>query len=339
MFRKFFFSIFAVTAGIYADQQIKTPEQVQQELNQAENDFNVAKEMFIPYYTGPLITSSANNVPMGHINIQPYLYFNINYASFNDHRHSVSMSTAYVLNPVFVFQFGILNWLDATIIPQGFFKWQNGNSAQNFGDTSLSFGLQLLKETPYAPSIRMVLGEIFPTGKYNHLSASKGGLDSTGGGAFVSSVGLNISKIFWWMPLHPVAMRLTSNYQFADHRVSVDSFNSYGGGFGTDGKIKVGNTVNADLGVEVSLTQKWVFATDLVYTYSSKSTFTGTPGVTSTGSTASNGTPPSDSLSIAPAIEYNVTDSGGFIGGIWLPITGRNSTNFVSIVLSYTQLF
>jgi len=345
MFRKLLFTSLALASGLLADStplqpQIKSPAQIQEELNRAQNEFETAKSMFIPWYTGPLITGSATNVPMGHVNIQPYLYLTMNYAQFNQHRHSESIPNQYVINPVFVFQTGIIyDYLDVTVIPQGFLKWQDGNRAQGMGDTNVSFGIQIWKETPNTPNIRLVLGQNFPSGKYVNLSSEKGGLDSTGGGIYSTSAGLNLSKTIWWLPLHPISLRLTGNYVIPDGRAYVTNFNTYGGGFGTDGTVKVGKTLNVDFGFEISINQKWVFATDIAYTISQKNTFYGTPGITSDGSVANVGSPLSDQLSLASAIEYNVSSTGGFIGGVWFPITGRNSANFVSLVLSYTQYF
>jgi len=320
-------------------QEITPAPVVQSEIDKAWHDFEIARKMFIPFYTGPLITTSANCVPFGHINIQPYLFFTINHAQFNKHRKSINIPNKYILNPQFVFQVGTSPWMDATIIPQWVFNWQSGHYANGFGDLPLQFGFQLAKQTPYIPAIRLILGETFPTGKYQHLSSKKGGLDAIGAGAYVTVVGIVLNKILWWLPLHPVSLRLATTYNIPDARVPVHGFHAYGGGFGTDGKIKVGNTFNADIGIEVSLTQKWVFATDIVYTYSNKSTFMGKPGHLADGTPAANGAPSSDQFSLAPAIEYNVSDLGGFIGGVWFSPTGRNSPNFVSIVLSYTQLF
>lgn len=322
-----------------AEKTYKSAEKVQKEIDKAWHDFEIAQKMFIPYYTGPLITSSANCVPMGHINIQPYLFFTTNYAQFNSHRKSVNVPNTYILNPQFVFQVGTAPWMDVTVIPQWIWKWQEDHHSNGFGDIPLLLGFQLAKQTPYIPAIRLVIGELFPTGKYQHLSSKKGGLDATGGGAYTTTISLILNKILWWIPLHPISLRLAGNVTVADHRVHVHDFNAYGGGFDTDGKIKVGNTYSGDIGIEVSLTQRWVFATDIVYTYSNKDSFRGDEGTLADGSSASVGAPSSDNFSLAPAIEYNVSDTGGFIGGVWFSVTGRNSANFASLVLSYTQLF
>jgi hypothetical protein len=342
----FFLTALYLSNLSYADTQvknvsqpIKTKAQISEELDQAERDFAIAQEIFIPWYTGPLITGSASNVPFGHINIQPYLYFTINHAAYDNHRHSHSKPNTYILNPQFVFQAGLTKWLDVTTVPSGYFRWQNGENGQNFSDLPLQFGFQILREGPYIPNIRLIIGETFPTGKYRNLNPHKNGLDATGEGVFSTSFGLNISKIFWWIKLHPVAVRLATQYIVADQKSHVQGFHAFGGGYGTRGKVSVGNTFNADLGVEVSINQKWVFATDIAYTISNKSTFRGKQGYASDGSLAISGAPVSDQLSLAPAIEYNVDSSSGFIGGVWFSMTGRNSANFASIVLSYTKLF
>ncbi len=318
---------------------LKSPEDIQIEINQAEKDFEIAQKMFIPWYTGPLITSSANNVAPGHFNIQPYVYLTLNHAQFNTHRTSVSTPNSYVISPLIVLQAGLTNWLDITLIPQATFKWQSDQFASNFNDLSLSLGFQLAKEGLYQPSMRLFLGESFPTGKHNNLDPSKLGLDSMGSGAFQTTLGLTISKIFWWLKLHPIATRLSGSYSIADHKAHVTNFNAYGGTYGTDGNVKVGNTLNLDLGLEFSLNQRWVIATDIVYTASNKSSFSGSHGTTEFGLPAEVGAPSSDSFSLSPAIEYNVTDTQGFIGGIWFPLTGRNSANFITLMLSYTAYF
>lgn len=322
-----------------SEEPLKSPEEIQQEINQAEMDFRTAEAMFNPWYTGPLIASSASCVPPGKINLQPYIYLTTNYAQFNDHRKSINTPNTFIMSPLLVFQTGITNWMDFTIVPQGFFRWETGKFGDGFADLPIQLGFALLKETPYIPKMRLVLGTLFPTGKYQHLNASKLGLDATGQGAYQTILGLNLSKVFWWFKLHPIATRLATNYIIPDNTVSVKGFNAFGGGYDTKGDIKIGNTLTLDLGLEISLTQKWVFATDFVYTTSNKTTFSGTPGFLDSGLPASNGSPSSDQFSLAPAIEYNVNENGGFIGGVWFTVTGRNSANFVSVLLSYTVLF
>lgn len=83
--KKAFFLFLAGIAVIFGENtpDLKSPEDIQLEINQAQTDFEIAQKMFIPWYTGPLITSSANNVAPGHFNIQTYLYLTVNHAQFN----------------------------------------------------------------------------------------------------------------------------------------------------------------------------------------------------------------------------------------------------------------
>ena len=318
---------------------IKTPAQIQAEIDQAQRDFEIAKKMFIPWYTGPLITASSNNAPPGKYVLQPYLFNNWQYATFNADRKSESIPDIYTLQPLLLGQTGITDWLDITVTATGFFKWQKSQHGSGWGDTAVSFGLQLYKETLYVPSFRLTVGESFPTGRYQKLNRNKNGLDATGSGAYTTVIGLIAGKVFWWLPLHPVSVRLASNYNFPNHKVSVRNFNAYGGGFGTDGRVTVGHTMNFDLGIEVSITQKWVFATDFAYTYTWPSLFSGRPGIDAMGMAASVGTPTSNQFSLSPAIEYNRTSTDGFIGGVWFSATGKSSPNFAALVLSYYILF
>jgi len=320
-------------------QTIKTPEQIQQELGQAWHDFNTAKELFIPWYTGPLITGSANNVPKGKINMQAYLFLNNLYAEFNKDRKSIDVPDIFTVQPLILYQYGFTDFMDSTLILDGFFRWRDREYAQGFGDLSYSFGFQLMKQTPYKPSVRLTIGEVFPTGKYRNFPPNKAAISSTGGGVFTTQFALFFNKIFWELKKHPISVRLASIYALPNHRAHVKNFNSYGGGFGTDAHVCVGHSIQADLGIEVSLTQKWVFAFDVAYDFAFETTFRGFAGVNADGSFASVGGPSNDNLSLAPAIEYNVSSTGGFIGGIWFSVTGRNSGNFIAGVISYTQLF
>ena len=341
MLRKFFILSFALSPLFAAEvaPPVKSPEQIQIEINQAQHDFEIAQKMFIPWYTGPIIAGSASNVPPGKVNIQPYLYFTLNYAAYNSQRKMMSAPNTYIFSPLFLFQTGITNYVDISIVPQAFFRWERGEFGANIADLPIQLGFQITHETPYIPKIRFLVGEIFPIGKYQNLNSHKLGLDATGEGAFQTSVGLNLNKVLWWYKLHPISLRFAGSYNIPNNDVHVYNYNAYGGGEGTDGRVDVGSTLSLDIGVEYSLTQKWVLATDLCYTYSNHSTFKGTPGESSPGVPAQTGLPSSDQLSLAPAVEYNINSDSGFIGGVWFTMTGRNSSSFVTLVLSYTTLF
>jgi hypothetical protein len=336
-YKTFFLGLFIASAVSLPAAPVKSPQQIQEEIDQAQKDFEIAEKMFIPWYTGPLITGSAKNAPKGRINLQPYLTLKTSYGVYDNNRKYVSTPSEFSVNPLLVFQAGLTNWLDISVQPQGTFNFFQGDSGGGFNDLNIVLGFQVYNETPYIPGVRLLYTEVIPTGTFDRLLSP---LDASGSGVFKSVIGLNMGKTLWWFPLHPMRLRLATNVQIPTDKAKVYGLNSYGGGTDTNCSVKVGSTFNLDVGYEVTLTQKWVFALDFVYTLSGKAyLFGGYPGSSAAGRLLDIGYPSSDNFSLAPAIEYNFGDSGGFIGGVWFSVAGRNSSSYVSGILSYTQLF
>ncbi|MBM3191626.1 MAG: hypothetical protein FJZ63_03085 [Chlamydiae bacterium] len=317
-----------------------TREQIEAQLQDAEKSFNEAKEMFNPWYTGPLLAPSAHCLSPGYVNLQPYLFITDNYGAYtNSGKMEHRSHHLFTLNPLVVGLVGITHWMEATFQVQGIYNSQNGHSSINIGDLPIGLGFGILAEKPYVPALLLSIQESFPVGKYQHLNPNKGGVDATGSGAYVTKISLNTSKlVWWWFPKHPMNFRLALSYGIPT-TVHVEGFNTYGGGYGTDGKVHPGQTFGLDFGYEFSFTQKWAFALDIVYNYVGKTTFSGYPGLDSNGNVASVGGPFSEQVSLAPAIEYNLNANFGFIGGVWFTVWGRNSSAFVSGVLSFTYTF
>lgn len=318
---------------------IKTPDQIQDELDQAQKDFETALSLFNPWYTGPLITSGANNASLGTLNTQAYVFLNNQSGVYSNHRNIKNIPDIFTVEPLFVCQYGFTNFIDGTISLNGFFRWKEKEYIQGFGDINYTVGIQLMKQTPYKPAARFTIGETFPTGEFRNLNPLKADIASTGGGVFSTHFSLAFSKVFWKIKKHPISVRFAGSYEIPNHRAKVKGFNSYGGGHDTDGRVDVGHNIQADFGAEISLTQKWVFATDIAYDFSFASTFEGVFGTNPDGTQADVGGPSNDQLSLAPAIEYNMTSKAGLIAGVWFSVTGRNSAVFTAGVISYTQAF
>ena len=81
------------------DETPPPPEVVEAQLRDAEAEFNEAKEMFNPWYAGPLLTPGAHILPPGNINVQPYLFYISNYGRFDSHGHSHKISRLTTINP------------------------------------------------------------------------------------------------------------------------------------------------------------------------------------------------------------------------------------------------
>jgi hypothetical protein len=314
------------------------PQVVEQQLESAEREFDEAKKMFNPWYAGPLLTPSAHILPPGQFLIQPYVFFTTDYGKFDQHGKSHHIPHIHTLKVFNAFQVGIIDWMDGVIGLQAVRNTQKGHCASGFGDMSVSLGFELLNEAPYIPALLFGVQETFPTGRYQHLNPKKGGIDAIGAGSYQTTLSLNTSKVFWWFSLHPMAMRLSLSYDiFSD--VHVKGFNAYGGGKGTDGTVNPGNNFSLDYGYEFSFTQRWVFALDFVYSYTSRTTFKGRRGMDAAGGHNVVGGPFSDQISLAPALEYNPSPNLNFLAGAWFSVWGRNSLNFVSAVLSLVYAF
>lgn len=335
------FLLFSISSVLMAQsEEHKTPAQIEQELQSAEKQFERAKKMFNPWYTGPLITPGASMMPPGWGNLQPYLNLTDNYAHFDKHRHSKNLSHHLInFNPqINGLQFGMTPSTDILLSLQANANWQDGHSGAGFGDTGLSMGFLIASQALHVPAIKLSIKELFPTGQYQRLNTNGLGLSATGGGSFQTQFTLSLSKVMFWDYQHPMNFRLSFSYNLPAP-VTVHGFNAYGGGYHTDAKVHPGNTFSADFGAEISLTQRWVLATDLAYTAQNRTTYSGYAGLTSSGDPASLGNDYNDNLSLAPAIEYNWNENLGMLGGVWFSVYGRNSMNFATGILSITWTF
>ena len=142
--------------------------------------------------------------------------------------------------------------------------------------------------------------------------------------------------------------------------VHVKGINAYGGAKDTKGKIYPGNQFLQVLGLELSLTQRWALALDILNIYGNKTRFTGKKGTGATGSGSPNnpgdfnpiipvnpfqtlipvplvvvGGPSFNQFSLAPALEYNWNNNLGIIGGAWFTVAGRNTADFVQWVIAF----
>ncbi len=324
----------SVMAAQNTTQEI-TPEQVEVQLISAEKQYEHALKLFNPWYTGPLITPSASMVPPGEAMIQPYIFFTDNFAVFNDHRKIVSAPNVFGIKvqPILL-EIGITPSLDTTLTMGAVENWSRGKTGGGILDTSIALGFKVNDESLYVPKMKFTVSQLFPTGSYQHLSSNGLNLSATGVGAWQTTFTWALGKLLFWDTLHPFNTRLALNYTLSTP-VRVHGFNAYGGGHGTRGTVHPGNIFTADLGLELSINQPWVVALDVVYTYTNKTSFHGKPGKLSNGSPASVGSGYSDQLSLAPAVEYNFNANMGILWGVWFPVYGRNSTDFVSAIFSW----
>jgi len=322
--------IMLLTCGLYARPSHHLPPHTDEPINELSK--------FSPWYTGTLLATSGYNEPPGEVDIQGYLFFSDTYGKYDSNESFGASEIEF--KPVFFFETGITSFCDLNIVIQSPYTKKGSQKAFGYGDTSIALGWQVAKENPHSakPAVRILTGELFPTGKYRNLDEQKKGIDATGAGSFQTTMLISITKILYWFYNHPLQYRFNFAYVIPAN-VHVTNFNAYGGGFNTDGTVKPGQSLLAIFAVEYSLNQNWVLATDISYTYTFKTTFSGIAGTTVTGAQASVNAPASQSLILTPTIEYNFSLNLGALLSSWFTVWGKHTDKFGGAAFSVTYVF
>jgi hypothetical protein len=221
-----------------------------------------------------------------------------------------------------------------------FYNRTSGQQYFNSGDLTVGLDFQLMAAdfTPYFPGIKLAVREVFPTGNFQYFHPRKLSTDQTGTGTFATQFDLVFYKVFHLWELHWLSTTFSAQYT-VNTPVNVHGFNTYGGGFGTNGKALPGNSFQGIVSFELTLSRNWVLALDSVYTQTNVTEFFGIPGIFFGGTFADVGKPSSEQLSFAPAIEYNFSGHFGVIAGCWLSVLGRNSAEFRSGVVNFDYTY
>ncbi|MBI5346260.1 MAG: hypothetical protein HZB76_03875 [Chlamydiae bacterium] len=313
-----------------------------------------------PWYTGPFEADSATNIPKGDVGIYPYYYYQVSHAQYTPSGTRSSLPTITMQTGELALQVGITKWLDITFDSRVVFSKQLTAKTTEISDTYVKLGFQLAKDKKGAimPAVRFIIRETFPTGKYKNLNPDKRGLDSSGSGSYETDFGLRFSKTVFWWKCHPIKFVFTLDYNVLTD-VSVQGFNTYGGGFGTDGSIKPGRTFYTIFSFDFSLTQKFAFSMDTVFGRTAGSSFNGQTGFDVSGASITNqpaipfgqlvpitviATRPENTLSISvlflsPALEYNFSPNLGVIVTYLISMYGTNTLEFRTVAANLSYSF
>lgn len=285
------------------------------------------------WWTGPLLAPNAATLPQGHWLIEPYVYDLMTYGRFNRNGTLQSTGAGHDFGSQSYIEYGLVDRLTLGLIPR-FGLHESGagqdSSGATVGDTTLqaAFGLTKFQPGSWVPSTSLVIGETFPTGKYDRLNGQTDG--ALGSGAYSTTVSL-YSQTYFWMPNGRILrVRLDMSYE-ASQSASVHGLSVYGTASGFEGRAHPGQSVFADLAFEYSVTQSWVLATDFWWEHDGNTRVQGgyEPIVTPTATSAPSGyvaqnSGSDDLLYIAPAIEYNWSARMGVIAGARITAAGRN---------------
>jgi hypothetical protein len=273
-------------------------------------------------WTGPLLASNAETLPKGHFYTEPY-FFDV----ISGGEHNPGSSGFY--------QYGLRdNW---TVGVQPFFSLgtQKYNREVAIGDFKLLSQVRLSHFTPdhRMPSVALVTNLVIPTGKDDHLGALKQG---HGSGSFAPEIGVNVQQYFLLGNGRLLRARLNLLKQFP-LRHDVSGRSVFGTGPGFHGHAKPGSKTTFIAGAEYSLTKEWVLAFDVEADAWGRTKVAGRE--VSGGPLVRHVSPKSWNVGFAPAVEYNWSDRGGAIVGVWIVPKGHNTQSSVTPAIAIQRFW
>jgi hypothetical protein len=273
-------------------------------------------------WTGPLLASTAETLPRGHFYTEPYFFDGI---SGGDHHPGTSG----------FYQYGLTdNW---TVGMQPFFSvgTQKYNRDVAIGDFKLLSQVRLTHFTSAhrVPSVALVTNLVLPTGKHDHLDALKNG---HGSGSFAPEIGFNVQQYFLLKNDRLLRGRINILKDFP-LSTDVHGRSVYGTGPDFRGRARPGSKTTLILGAEYSLTKGWVLAFDVEADHWSKTRVVGRdePG----RPLLKQIFPKSWNVGFAPAVEYNWSDRGGAIFGVWIVPRGHNTEASVTPAIAIQRFW
>lgn len=286
-----------------------------------------------PWFTGPLLTPSARVMPKGHINLEPYLFWTVTTGLYDDDWKPHSVPTFNEINVQLLFKYGIAEKIDLTLLPQSFLSFSRGKTGSSFGDLPVGLSYQLYEGKPedWLTFVRFSITEVFPTGRYQNLDPDRFLTEVGGQGSFITVAALTFSKLIDLCNNKFLGVRWNFSALYLSP-TPIRGFSIFGGDQETRGTIHHGATYLFFAGAEYTVTREFSLACDFFARYVQKKTF---KGFTNTPIFR----PELIQFSLAPAIEYNWSDSMGIIIGAWFTVAGRNATRFISGVAAFNYVY
>jgi hypothetical protein len=272
-------------------------------------------------WTGPLLASNAETLPHGHFYTEPYFFDVIS----GGERHPGSSG---------FYQYGLLDSLTVGVQPNFAVGTDRANRGMALGDFKLLSQLRLTHFTPEhrIPSVSIVLNQVLPTGKHDHLGELKHG---HGSGSFATEVGINVQHYFLMKSGRLLRARINV-LKSLPFRSDVADRSVYGTGPGFRGHARPGSRTTLIGAVEYSLTREWVVALDVIRESASKTRVEGRYG---SGPLVKQTIPSSWDVGFAPAVEYNWSDRAGALFGVWITPKGHNTASSVTPAIAVQRFW
>jgi hypothetical protein len=288
-----------------------------------------------PWFTGPLLAPAGHVIPNGHTNLEIYGIDVFTNGFYNAEGNVIRtpLFRSFVVNPIL--SHGFTDWLDVQMTVPYVFNSTRGVHSNRLTDVSAAVGLQLFEQKGELNRLdaRLLIQETIPTGRYDNLNPALAGTDATGLGVYQTQVGLNLQYLLPVFNTHYLRTRLILSHIFGSS-VWVDGLSSYGGSANTHGMINVGGENDIDLAFEYTLTQNWVAVLEGYISKGQNTRFNGILDIGNVGSPPNIGNSNYIEKALAPALEYNFNSNVGVIGGVWFPVSGRNTPHYLTYMLA-----
>jgi hypothetical protein len=285
--------------------------------------FSAESATWEPLYAGTQLALYSTNVKPGHVSVQPfvsYTYFN---GSYNPHWKHIAnpqqSETAYLMS----LEAGVTSWLDINLLFSQANRTYKSRHTFSWTDTTLYLGIQCLRDqkNDWTPDLRLLIGETFPTGRYDRLKPRKKGSDIFGSGAYVTSLVLIAAKTFYTFTTHPYNLNLNIYYNLSSS-LKAHALSLYGLAPSQGAIVKPGHEWTINIAFQYSLNQVWALGTDIRYSYQA-ATQSRVPSLKSGVS---------EQISLAPCLEYSWTEDFNAAAGFWFTMAGKNTSSFIGIL-------
>ncbi len=288
-----------------------------------EPEAEAAKGVEIPTTFGPIVTDTAIPIEKCKFAIQPTFGYSFVTDAFTRHWGRASAGGDFQsFSMDLKLSYGLMDNMEIFVVIPYVHNWAGdvdepgpqGERSANFGglgDINLTLKYRLVEETKCLPTVTALFATDFPSGHFRHLNPRNLGTDAIGGGSYVFTTGVNVSK-------YVKPFILYGNLWYSMPTSFSDD----------DGKQYPGDFVTVNVAAEYPMTKKWVALLELTSSWGGGRLFGPRTNV------------PQESLaSIVPGIEYMATDKFSVAFGLNIDLVGKNTDATVAPLLSMVYSF
>lgn len=290
------------------------------------------QEEYPQWFVGPVIAFTPITMDVKHPAIEPITSFNWTYGYFDKNGHFKSAPKIFSVEQFIDFQFGVNSFLGFEVLAAYSINFCEKKKSSHFNDTEVNVGFQISTDTPnsWIPDFRIILEEIFPTGKYKNGSPSKHNIDITGEGSFQTGINFVFQKFFPRKNGHNIRISGSIGGLIPSF-TTVNGSNFYGMTIKSSARVKPGACFNSFFVFEYEFSRVWGMTIESNFFAQAKGKKSRHQPLLSV--------PQIYEFSIAPEIQHTFSENFGMSVGGWFSVLGKNSNAFAQVFLSLLYVF